>query len=277
MSYFYFISVVIPTFNRRDYLARAIESVMSQSFSAMECIVVDDGSTDGTAQWLHDTYPEVICVTQSQQGVSAARNHGIRLAKGDWIAFLDSDDAWYPDKLASQVNALSASPSSMLCHTNEHWYRHGKRVNPMKKHTKLGGSIFQACLDLCLISPSSVLINKDFLRNIGGFNEQMPACEDYDLWLRITAQHSVLYLEQPLTIKYGGHADQLSQAHWGMDRFRIQSLIRVIKSGQLNASDKAAACRVLRRKTTIFLNGAIKRNKHRDVTYYESILQQYPE
>ncbi len=100
-----------------------------------------------------------------------------------------------------------------VCHTDEIWIRNGRRVNARKKHGKKGGWIFQHCLPLCAMSPSSIMIHRDVFTALGGFDERLPACEDYDLWLRITARYPVLFTRQPLIEKYGGHDDQLSRKY----------------------------------------------------------------
>ncbi len=269
------ISVIIPTYNRKHCLARAIDSVLTQTHLPLELIVVDDGSTDQTPAFIQECYPKVKLLQQAHQGVSAARNLGISQAQGEWIALLDSDDAWCPKKLERQWQALSAEPDYLICHCDEIWIRHGKRVNPMNKHQKYGGFIFQKCLEGCLISPSNVLIHQSIFQRVGLFNESLPACEDYDLWLKITAIFPVLYLEDPLSIRYGGHDDQLSKQYWGMDRFRIQSLQALIDARCLQASDQQAALAVLCRKISIYLTGAKKRGKQKDIHYYETLLTQY--
>ncbi len=152
------ISVVIPTYDRLRLLSRALDSVAAQSRKADEIVVVDDGSRDGTERFVLETYPEVRLLRQENRGVSAARNAGIRAATGGLIAFLDSDDEWLPCKLERQLEAMDASPESRLCHTDEIWIRDGRRVNPMKKHQKFGGWIFDKALPLCVISPSSVVV-----------------------------------------------------------------------------------------------------------------------
>lgn len=269
------ISVVIPTFNRCATLSRAIESVLNQTlFEQIELIVIDDGSTDETEQ-LMKKFPKVHYHQQAQHGVSHARNTGIRLAKGEWIAFLDSDDAFTPDKIEQQYLALQAEPDYLLCHTDEIWYRHGKRVNPMKKHKKYGGWIFQHCLPRCAISPSSVMMHRTLIESVGYFDEQLPACEDYDLWLRITARYPVLYLDKPLTVKYGGHEDQLSKKYWGMDRFRIIALDKFLTSKIACPHDENAAREMLREKIHIMLTGARKRNNQAAIAHYEAILHRH--
>ncbi len=269
------ISVIIPTYNRRDCLDRAIESVMVQTLLPSEIIIIDDGSTDGTQEFIAQRFPSVRYHYQENHGVSAARNKGLGLARFPWIALLDSDDAWMPNKLELQQEALQAEPDKLICHTNEIWYRQGKRVNPMRKHQKFGGWIFEKCLPLCAMSPSSVLIHQDVFAKVGTFDEDLPACEDYDLWLRITAHYPVLYCEQALTVKYGGHADQLSQRYWGMDRFRIQALHKCLDRKTLNPQYRRQALTMLEYKIGVYLQGAKKRNKSTEIEYYEQLLQHH--
>ena len=255
------VTVVIPTWNREDLLPRALTSVARQTRPPEEVLVVDDGSTDGTEGMIRRQFPGVRYLRQENRGVAAARNRGIEVARGDWLAFLDSDDEWLPEKLARQLDALRERPEFLLCHTNEVWIRRGKRVNAMKKHAKSGGYIFNECLPLCVISPSSVLAHRNLFERVGLFDEALPACEDYDLWLRVTASHPVLYLEEPLIKKYGGHADQLSRRYWGMDRFRIRALEKVIENEALSSEARRAVARMLVEKIDIYLAGALKRGK----------------
>lgn len=254
------VSVVIPTHNRAHVLPRALDSVLAQSLAPREILVVDDGSTDTTADLLRERYPEVRCLRQTANlGVSAARNLGITAARAEWIALLDSDDAWLPDKLQAQQAALARQPGYRLCHTEEIWIRNGRRVNAMRKHAKSGGRIFRQCLPRCVISPSSALLQRSLLDEIGGFDEDLPACEDYDLWLRICAREAVLFVDTPQIIKYGGHPDQLSRRHWGMDRFRIRALEKLLSQEALEARDREAALETLAEKVHILANGAEKR------------------
>jgi glycosyltransferase involved in cell wall biosynthesis len=269
------VSVIIPTWNRVNLLTRALDSVFAQTHLADEVIVVDDGSTDNTCDVINEQFPEVILLKQENKGVSAARNFGIQAAAGDWICLLDSDDTWQPEKLEKQCHALTAQPDYLLCHTNETWIRNGKRVNQMKKHRKQGGYIFQQCLPLCVISPSSTMIHRKLFDDIGLFDESMPACEDYDLWLRICARYPVLYLEDELTNKYGGHEDQLSQQHWGMDRFRIVALEKIIGDTKLQTADRAAAINMMLYKIDIYLAGAEKHGNTENVDYFQTLLERY--
>ena len=272
-----FLSIIIPTFNRCELLHRALNSVYKQTFSDYEVIVIDDGSTDDTAEMLQKNFTRLRYVFQPNNGVSTARNKGLELAKGCWIAFLDSDDEWLPQKLEKQISLLKAKPDYKVCHTEEIWIRNGIRVNQMKKHKKTGGWIFPQCLPLCAMSPSSILIHHSVFDCIGNFDTSLPACEDYDLWLRLTAKYPVLYLEEPQIKKYGGHDDQLSKKHWGMDRYRIQALQNIISGGPLNNENKQKAISMLLKKCKVFQKGALKRGKMDDVQRYQNIINQFSE
>lgn len=262
------ISVVIPTFNRQVPLTRALNSVLEQTRAPDEIIVVDNGSTDATMCMLKEDYPSVIALNEIKVGVSAARNKGIVSAKGDWIAFLDSDDAWRPSKLEKQEIAFKQNKLTRFVHTNEVWFRDGQFVNQMKKHKKGGGEIFENCLAACCISPSSVLMEKKLFDEVGKFDEDLPACEDYDMWLRISAQEPVMYLNECLTIKYGGHGDQLSKKYWGMDRFRIKSLEKLLFDKKISKVQKKATHKMLIKKLKILLAGAAKRKNQELINIY---------
>lgn len=266
------ISVVIPTYNRRSSIGDAIESVQQQTLLPREVIVVDDGSTDETASYVRNQFPDVILVDQSNQGVSHARNQGIQKAREPWIAFLDSDDRWFKNKLAVQMAAINESPDYKLCHCDEHWIRNGKRVNPMNKHQKRGGFIFEHCLPLCAISPSAVLVHQSLFDEVGLFDESLPACEDYDLWLRICAKHPALFIDQALLEKTGGHEDQLSRKHWGMDRFRLHALAKLIRGHALNTEQLVQTNAVFQQKYDIMIKGAVKRG---NTEFSEELQQMY--
>ncbi len=268
------VSVIIPSHNRAEVLPRAVASVLAQTLAPLEVIVVDDGSDDGTAALMARRFPGVRCLVQQNRGVSAARNAGIAAARGEWLAFLDSDDEWLPGKLAAQRAALEEHAGCRLCHTEEIWIRNGKRVNAMKKHAKRGGRIYRHCLPLCVISPSSVVIHRSLFRDHGGFDESLPACEDYDLWLRLCAREAVAFVETPQIVKYGGHADQLSRRHWGMDRFRVRALLKMLDSGLLDAGDEAATRAMLVEKCRILAQGAEKRGKLARARYYTALAEE---
>ena len=269
----YKISIVIPTFNRIGSLPRALDSALNQTYQPSEIIVVDNGSSDGTTKLLRERYPSIRLLIEKKLGVSATRNKGIRHSKFQWIALLDSDDAWDKTKLEKQKNALASSQDQFrLVHTNEIWIRNGNKFNQMKKHQKFGGDIFNNCLSLCCISPSSVLINKNIFKEVGYFDESLPVCEDYDLWLKICSQEKILFINQKLTLKYGGHKDQLSKTYWGMDRFRIKSLENLILNYKLKPDQKINAIKTIVKKLKIIVNGAYKRNNSSIINKYEEKL-----
>ena len=238
---------------------RAIRSVQAQNYQDCELLVVDDGSRDGTAERIQEEFGDALklLVQPQNKGVSAARNLGITKAQGEWLAFLDSDDEWLPGKLTRQTATLRES-GLLVCHTDEIWIRDGQRVNPMDKHAKAGGRMYQMCLPLCCISPSSVLMRRDLLEEMGGFDESFEVCEDYDLWLRVTAHEPVLFVDQQLLYKHGGHDDQLSTRHWGMDRFRVRALQRVLDEGLVSGEDERRTRETLVGKLDILVEGARK-------------------
>ena len=273
------VSVIIPTYNREKFISECVQSVLAQTLPAREIIIVDDGSTDATYNILRDlgfnslsTKKTVLrYFFQQNRGVSSARNLGIKEARSEYIALLDSDDLWLKSKLDRQVSAFqNDTQSSRLCHTDEIWIRNGVRVNQHKKHKKHGGNVFQSCLKLCCISPSSAMMHRSVFEDFGFFDEDLPACEDYDFWLRYSAKEDVNFIDEPLIIKKGGHSDQLSGAHWGMDRFRIYSIEKILKEPDLKPVHKTEAIHEVILKLEILINGSQKRQKF---AYAENMLQ----
>ena len=263
------VNVIIPTFNRENKVGRAISSVLNQTFKDFKIIVVDDGSTDGTKDVVSRFGWRVTYLALSSNlGVSAARNTGIKKSKAPFIAFLDSDDYWLPEKLAVQTDFFETNPNAMVCQTQEIWIRKGRQVTPQKKHIKKTGDIFEPSLKLCLVSPSSVMIKRSLLKKVGLFDENLPACEDYDLWLRIACRYQIYLIEQHLTVKTGGHQDQLSSRYNGMDRFRIKALEKLLKQGVLNKRQSKAALEELTIKCEIYGNGCLKRGKNEEALFY---------
>ena len=239
-------------------MARALQSIVDQTSAVDEIIVVDDGSNDGSSKFIEHQFPQVNLIQQSNQGVSAARNRGIEVARYDWIALLDSDDSWHSHKIATIRDGHRKHPQFVLYHSDEIWIRNGKRVNPMNKHRKSGGWVFEQCLPLCVISPSAAVIQKSVLQSLGMFDEKLPACEDYDLWLRLCHLYPIHYLDQALVTKFGGHEDQLSKRYGAMDQFRIRALNRLLQHETLTLENYNSARKMLLSKLEILLNGAIK-------------------
>ena len=265
------VSVVIPTFNREQFIEKSVISALKQTKKPNEIIVVDDGSTDQTWNVLKQlgfsksTNKNISLryIYQKNKGVSAARNLGIEASKYSFIALLDSDDIWLKQKLERQMTELMQQKDKYrLSHTEEIWVRNGVRLNAKKKYSKSGGDIFKKCLRLCCISPSSSLIERSVFDDFGFFDESLLACEDYDFWLRYCAYEKVHFVDERLIIKNGGHSDQLSSAHWGLDRYRIYALEKLLHDRNLNPSKHRKALEEVISRLEILINGALKRNKH---------------
>jgi glycosyltransferase involved in cell wall biosynthesis len=252
------ISVIIPTFNRQDFILRAVSSVLAQKGVNFELIVVDDGSSDKTREFLLPFMDRITYIYQENSGVSAARNTGIRQAKGDLIAFLDSDDEYLPGKLSAQIDFMRLNSMLLFSQCQERWIRKGMRVNPGKKHQKRAGLIFSESLRLCLISPSAVILKRRFFEEIGLFDETLLACEDYDLWLRALWKYPVGLLNKELVVRHGGRADQLSARH-SLDKYRIRTLEKLLCEPNLPQDFRLETERVMAEKKEIFEKGMFKR------------------
>ena len=268
------VSVIIPTYNRAKKVCHAVSSVLDQTFTDFEIIVIDDASTDDTNERLRQYSNRIKVISHSEnKGVSAARNSGINNAKGKYIALLDSDDYWLPEKLRIQIDFFNDNPDALICQARELWIRKGKRVNPAKKHLKPSGNIFIPSLKLCLVSPSAVMFRKSILDEVGMFDEEFPVCEDYDLWLRIAYKYPVYLIEQDLLVKEGGAPDQLSASMHGMDRFRIKAMVNIYKKGVLNEMQTKALVKELGKKCSVYGKGCIKRGKSEEGEYYLNLVK----
>lgn len=259
------ISVVIPTYNRYEVLQRALTSVFAQTYPPCEVIVVDDGSTDNT-QNIQNDFPDICYIYQKNSGVSCARNVGIQKATCKWIAFLDSDDTWHNEKLHKQVLFHKNNPEILMSYSDEKWIRGGKEIKLPKKFQKYGGAIFQHCLSHCIIAPSATLLHRNLLEAVGLFDESLEVCEDYDLWLRIAREYSIGLIDKPLITKFGGESDQLSTKYWGMDRFRVKALEKLL---QFDDKTDTLVTKTLLKKYTILLKGAMKYKREESIKNYK--------
>ncbi len=270
------VSVIIPAYNRIKYLIKAVESVLCQTYNDFELIIIDDGSTDNTKDVINSMDDKRLkYYYQFNRGPSVARNTGISQSKGDFIAFLDSDDKWVPDKLEIQLSEMDNKSDYMLSHTEEIWYKGARLIKPKKIHRKCNNDIFKQSLKLCSISMSTVILKKDLIDKTGLFDEDLEVCEDYDYWLRTTAQYPVLLIDKPLTIKQGGHYDQQSQKYFGLDKFRIYAIEKIINSGMLNKEKLDYALEELSNKCRIYSKGCLKYNKEEEGTYYSELPKKY--
>ncbi len=270
------VSVIIPTYNRLPFLKKAVGSVLDQSYDGFELIVVDDGSHDGTAEWVEGLGEGVVYLRQERRGPSAARNAGIGTARTDLVAFLDSDDWWHREKLALQLAEMEKEPDYPISHTGEVWYRRGKLLEQREKHRKYHGRIFKRCLPICAVSMSTVIARRELFDRVGLFDEELPCCEDYDFWLRAAVHHPFLLVDKPLTFKEGGREDQVSFIHrHGMDKFRIQSILKVLKDPKLAGEERKAAEEELKKKCRIYGNGCLKWGKKEEGERYLGLADKY--
>jgi glycosyltransferase involved in cell wall biosynthesis len=269
------ISVIVPTYNRAYQLKETLCSVLTQTYQDFELIVVDDGSIDDTSKVVKE-FPRVkYLALKENYGVSIARNEGLASAKGKYICFLDSDDLWDQKKLKIQFCWMEDNTDCQVCYTDEIWIRNGVRVNQMNIHRKYSGDIYLHCLPLCIVSPSSAMLRIGLFNEIGGFDESLPACEDYDLWLRISMKYEFELINESLVIKKGGHADQLSKKYWGMDRFRVVALKKLLDSNSLEGERLRLTRSELARKCSVLIKGFVKRGKKEEELHYRTIIKKY--
>jgi glycosyltransferase involved in cell wall biosynthesis len=277
------ISVIIPTYNRASFLKEAIQSVLDQDYFSdsfashlFELIIIDDGSTDRTKEVVESFGDRISYHYQEHKGVSAARNHGLQLARGAYIAFLDSDDLWKKEKMQIQMSFMQAFPQANVCYTEEIWMRRGVRVNPLKKHQKYSGWIFDKVLPLCLLSLSSTLFRREIFEEIGNFDEDLPVCEDYDLGIRIARKYPIYFISNSLIIKRGGHPDQLSKKYWGMDRYRVQALEKALSLG-LTPEQELLVKKEIVKKGRVLINGFRKRGNQAEAERYSKLISRVHE
>ncbi len=276
------VSVVIPTFNRSHLLGRAVDSVLRQTWPCSELIIVDDGSTDDTYEFLkklsHSAQIPVRIFCQQNRGPAAARNVAVRASSFPYLAFLDSDDHWHKKKLEKQYQSLANNPQYKISHTREKWLRDGVHLNQKKKHIPRHGEIFDHCLQLCGVGMSTVMVTKSIFDHVGLFDESLRCCEDYDFWLRTSCRYPFFLIDEYLTVKEGGREDQVSyQYRLGMDELRIHSLRKLLDGGILDCSQHLKALREFKKKAMIFGKGCLKHDKTDTGRFYLGLIPVYEE
>ena len=267
------ISAIIPTYNRYDFLIEAIRSVKNQTYPDIELIIVDDGSTDQSA-CLADNM-NLKYVYQENKGPASARNSGAAIAKGEWLAFLDSDDLWHENKIEKQLDLVKHNPEYRIFYSDELWIRNGVPVNKKKKHRKYSDWIYPFCLPLCIVGASTVLIHHSLWNEIGGMDESMPVAEDYDLWLRLAARNMFYYINEKLITKRGGRDDQLSISVRGIDKFRILALRKMLTDPTLRNDWREMTRVELIKKCKIYMAGCKKYGRMEDVELMNALLKEY--
>ncbi|MBU1076417.1 MAG: glycosyltransferase family 2 protein [Spirochaetes bacterium] len=270
------ISVIIPTYNRARFVSLAIQSVLEQTFEDLELIVIDDGSTDETKDVVNRIRDKRLQYHyQFNRGPASARNNGLKQVSGSYIAFLDSDDKWVPEKLEIQLHTMKKNNDYLLSHTEETWYKGRRLIKPKKIHRKGWGDLFKQSLKLCSISMSTVILKRELIDTVGLFDEALEVCEDYDYWLRVTPVYAVLLIRDALTIKQGGHYDQQSQKYKGLDKYRIYALEKMINSHVLKEEQLQLALEELGKKCRIYGKGCIKYDKEEEGEFYLRLPEKY--
>jgi glycosyltransferase involved in cell wall biosynthesis len=221
------VSVVIPAYNAEAFIGEAVESVLAQTHRDVEVIVVDDGSTDGTLQRLAPFAGKIAIVRQAQGGVSAARNAGVERASGSWVAFLDADDVWLPEKLARQLSAAAAP----VVYTDR--YNIGDRGDLPDIHSGVNrlhdGDIFTTLLvEGNFITASSVMMRRDLFDELGGFFRGLAAAADWDLWIRAAERQLIRCCPEPL-VQYRFHGAGMSRNHRKMGQERMLVIDRALR------------------------------------------------
>ena len=265
------VAVVIPVRDRAAMVVEAVASVAAQTARDFALVVVDDGSTDDSATAAEAALAGMPAgshvLRRPAAGVAAARNAGAAAIDSAWIAFLDSDDLWAPTKLAVQMGWLGERPTYRIAQTGERWLDHGRHRNPRAWHRK-EERLFPRCLERCLVSPSAVVIRRDLYEALGGFDPAFAVCEDYELWLRIALREPVGLVDEALVVKRGGHSDQLSRSTWGLDRYRVAALVKLLAMAPLSAAERAAVVAIVRAKCDVLAAGAARRGREDEALRY---------
>ena len=261
------ITVIIPTYNREKLLVKTIESVLNQTVKADEIIIIDDGSTDNTKDIVKNyNKTEIKYIYQENKGVSNARNHGIQQSSNEWLCFLDSDDIWESNKLEKQIEFHQKNTHILFSHTDELWLFNNKIIKQKKHQLKPSGFCFEQNIPNTLIGASTMMIHKKVLEDVGYFDEQLIACEDYDLWLRILAKYELGLIDEKLIRKIAGHENQLSFCTKMMDKYRILALLK-----HQNSQYNDAITAEIIKKCDIIIKGAIKYNNKEIEKHYTKL------
>jgi glycosyltransferase involved in cell wall biosynthesis len=306
-----FFSIIIPTYNRSNFLLNAIQSVLKQTLKSFEIIIVDDNSNDDTKKkilefsnminknliikndfffikTLQSKCVEIESFLESEDqnfkyiklkknnGVSISRNIGSLFSRYNFLCFLDSDDLWHKNKLQKQSKVILSNKDIHLIHTNEKWLFNGKHLNKKNIHKVDKNSFIADSLMRCMISPSSVCIKKNIFFDCNGFNEDYTVCEDYDLWLKFLFHYNISYIDEKLVTKHGGHEGQLSKRFNGMDYWRVKSLIYLLKRNKsdnfLEICTQKEIKRIILFKSKILSDVFLKYNNNDKLTELNEML-----
>jgi glycosyltransferase involved in cell wall biosynthesis len=255
------VSIVIPCYNAEPYIAATIRSVLAQDLPAMEIIVVDDGSSDRSLDVVREQFPAVRVVAQANQGVAAARNHGLSLARGEWVAFVDADDIWLPGKLKAQFDEMAATPGCRMSYTAwQVWpsvapepdagylAQLAELAGDSNRWSGATGWIYPQLLLDCVVWTSTVLAQRSLFAEIGDFDTTLRLGEDYDLWLRASRVTPIQRVAHPYAL-YRTHPSSITRSV-PTDNYRARVIRRAlanwgVRSPDGRQADKRAVRRLL--------------------------------
>lgn len=291
------VSVIVPTFNKKEQVREALQSVLDQKFQDIEILIADDGSTDGTPLALFKelgAQPEAIDVLAKMgnnsirpfthafqcggitvqyhyginRGLSTARNRGIKSARGEYIAFLEPDDFWAPHHLSELISHLKRNREVKVCRVSERLIREGKSRAPKHPANRTTGWLFEASLDSSLMSISTVICHRSCFSICGCFDENMPACEEYDLWIRISSHFPIGFLDcNSVTRRTPRPADSIRA--WNWDRFRVYALEKAFQSGHITPEQRYLVAQSIVLKCERLVEGFKRQKSDERSNFYE--------
>jgi glycosyltransferase involved in cell wall biosynthesis len=290
-------TVVVPTCNRREMVAQALQSVLAQTYRNFELVVVDDGSTDGTPmhlmrllgaepraveilsrmnpaalnpffhQFVHDGIP-IQYQYHPNRGLGAARNRGIRHARGTYVAFLEAEDLWEPTHLQAQIAFLDGDGWARIARVGGRQAKDGTRARRSRRAEEASGWIFSQALEACPAGLSCAVVHRGCFAECGTFDENMPACDDYDLWLRLAARFPIHYVAGP-EVTHRSPRPELASHSWTWDRFRVYALEKAFQSGQLNPEQRFLVSQEIVRRCEHLVEGYRRQKSEERANFYE--------
>jgi glycosyltransferase involved in cell wall biosynthesis len=290
-------SVVVPTCNKREQVAQALQSALAQTYRNFEIAIVDDGSTDGTPAHVFRTFgaePKAIDIVShlnpaalrpffhhfvhdgvtfkyhyhTNRGLAAARNRGIRHARGSYVAFLEAEDRWDPTHLETQLAFLEANQGARISRVGEHPGRTCPRGRRPGRAERASGWLFASALENCPASISCAVIHRSCFTECGAFDENLPACEDYDLWLRLSARFPIYYVDGPEVVHRSPRAE-ISPHAWTWDRFRVYALEKSFQSGHLDPEQRFLVSQEIVRRCERLVDGFRRQKSEERANFYE--------
>ena len=241
------VSTIIPTYDRVEDVTLAVRSALAQTHGAQEVIVIDDGSTDGTSERLRAEHGDAIRILRTERlGVSGARNHGMAAARGDYIAFLDSDDDWRKDKLEKQVAYLEARPDFGMVLTDVMQMDRSRReydVIQRRDAIPEDGDVLRHVLRQPSLAPSSALLRRRVYEELGGFDSSLPTAEDIDFHLRVALRFKIGVIDEPLTRAMRGHDGLSALVRTYSDYLYVMERYLLDHRHEIPAEDRRAALR----------------------------------